>query len=96
MGMPAARITDLHVCPLLSGGTGPIIKGEFTVITAKMPQARVSDVCVCLAPTGDPIVTGAWNVLVGSMPAARMTDMTAGGGVISTGAFNVLIGMSSG
>jgi len=93
---PAARITDMHTCPLVSPGPvphvgGPVITGEPTVIVAGMPQARISDKCTCAGPP-DVIVKGSPTVIVGGMPAARMGDMTAHGGVIVTGAPNVLIG----
>jgi uncharacterized Zn-binding protein involved in type VI secretion len=43
MSFPAARITDMHVCPLVTGLVphvgGPIVKGMPTVLTGKMPQA---------------------------------------------------------
>lgn len=93
---PAARITDMHTCPMVSPGPvphvgGPVVKGQPNVLTAMMPQARVSDQCVCVGPP-DIIVRGSLTVLVGSMPAARLGDMTAHGGVIVSGAPNVLIG----
>ncbi|MGQ0484954.1 MAG: PAAR domain-containing protein [Hyphomicrobiales bacterium] len=91
MGMPAARITDLHICPALLGAAAPIVTGCFTVITGSMPQARVTDVCACSVGT-DPIVLGSFTVLVCGLPAARIADMTLLGGVISTGFFTVLIG----
>lgn len=45
---PAARISDMHVCPMVNPGPvphvgGPVIKGQPNVLTGKMPQARVSD-----------------------------------------------------
>lgn len=90
---PAARIGDPHVCPICPGG--PIIKGHFTVLTGKLPQARLSDACVCVGPP-DPIVFGSTTVLVGKLPAARMTDSTAKGGKIIKGEPTVLIGTSGG
>ena len=97
---PAARITDMHTCPMVTPGVppvphvgGPVISGEPTVITAFMPQARISDQCTCVGPP-DVIVKGSPTVLVGGMPAARIGDMTAHGGIITTGAPNVLIGES--
>ncbi len=79
------------------GVPAPIVyKGAWTVLTGKMPQARVSDMCVCVGPPppagGDPIITGAWTVLVEKLPAARMTDLTLKGGTIITGFPTVLIG----
>jgi uncharacterized Zn-binding protein involved in type VI secretion len=95
---PAARITDMHTCPMATPGTppvphvgGPVISGAPTVIVAGMPQARISDQCTCVGPP-DVIVKGSATVLVAGMPAARLGDMTAHGGVITTGAPNVLIG----
>ena len=38
---PAARILDMHICPLASPNPhvgGPIITGKFNVIVGKMPQ----------------------------------------------------------
>ncbi|WP_428650948.1 M91 family zinc metallopeptidase [Roseibium sp.] len=101
MGFPAARLTDMHTCPMCMGVPAPIVfKCAYTVLTGKMPQARVSDMCVCVGPPppagGDPIITGAWNVLVEKMPAARMTDLTLKAGSIITGFPTVLIGTSGG
>ncbi|MCV0424301.1 MAG: PAAR domain-containing protein [Roseibium sp.] len=98
MRFPAARLTDMHTCPMCMGVPAPIAwKCAWTVWTGKMPQARVTDLCVCVGPPppigGDPIVTGAWNVLAEGMPAARMTDLTGKGGTIVTGFPTVLIGM---
>jgi uncharacterized Zn-binding protein involved in type VI secretion len=95
MGMPAARITDMHVCPMITVLVphvgGPIVLGDFTVLTGELPQARVGDMLVCVGPP-DVIVLGSFTVLVGGQPAARIGDMTAHGGVIVLGEFTVLIG----
>ena len=98
MGQPASRITDMHVCPMVTPGLppiphvgGPIIMGSPTVITGKMPQARVTDQCVCVGPP-DVIVKGSMTVLVNNLPAARIGDMTAHGGNIVLGFPTVLIG----
>lgn len=95
---PASRIGDMHTCPMATPGTppiphvgGPIVKGQPNVITVGVPQARVSDMCVCVGPS-DVIVKGSATVLVGGLPAARIGDNTAHGGVIVVGAPNVLIG----
>jgi uncharacterized Zn-binding protein involved in type VI secretion len=84
--MPAARLTDMHVCPMVTGVVphvgGPVLApGAPNVLTCGLPQARISDMAVCVGPP-DVIVTGAFTVLVCGMPAARMGDMTAHGGVI--------------
>ncbi|PCI93944.1 MAG: type VI secretion protein [Flavobacteriales bacterium] len=95
--MPAAaRITDLHTCPMVTGivphDGGPIIgPGEPTVLIAKMPAVRVGDSCECVGPP-DTIVKGSATVMIGGMPAARMGDETEHGGVIVLGAPTVMIG----
>jgi uncharacterized Zn-binding protein involved in type VI secretion len=95
MGMPAARITDMHVCPMLTALVphvgGPIVLGCFTVLTGMMPQARLGDMAICVGPP-DVIVLGSFTVLVGGQPAARIGDLTAHGGTIVLGCFTVLIG----
>ncbi|MBC7504703.1 MAG: PAAR domain-containing protein [Sandarakinorhabdus sp.] len=96
MGMPAARVTDMHVCPMVTGIIphvgGPILPPCVpTVLTLKLPQATVGDMAVCVGPP-DVIALGSFTVLVSKKPAARIGDMTAHGGVIVLGAFTVLIG----
>ena len=96
MGMPASRVTDMHVCPMVTGIIphvgGPILPPCMpTVLTGMLPQARVTDMAVCVGPP-DVIVKGSMTVLVGAMPAARIGDMTAHGGVIVLGFPTVLIG----
>ena len=92
---PASRVTDMHVCPMVTGVVphvgGPIVLGEFTVLTGKMPQARVGDMATCVGPP-DTIAMGSATVMVGKKPAARMGDMTAHGGSIVVGYPTVLIG----
>jgi uncharacterized Zn-binding protein involved in type VI secretion len=97
---PAARITDMHVCPMVTGIIphvgGPILPpGGVTVLTGCLPQARVSDMLVCVGPP-DVIVKGSMTVLVMGLPAARMGDMTAHGGTIILGFPTVLIGDAGG
>lgn len=96
MGQPAARITDLHVCPMVNPGPvphvgGPVTMGEPTVLIGNMPAARVGDMAVCVGPP-DSIVKGSATVMIGNMPAARLGDSTAHGGVIVAGYPTVLIG----
>ncbi len=94
--MPAARLTDMHVCPMVTGIVphvgGPIIgPGAPTVLIGGMPAARVGDMCTCVGPP-DSIVKGSAKVMIGGMPAARLGDSTAHGGTIVVGCFTVLIG----
>jgi uncharacterized Zn-binding protein involved in type VI secretion len=96
MSAPAARITDMHVCPMLTGTVphvgGPILPaGEPTVLIGGMPAARVGDMATCTGPP-DSIIMGSTTVLIGGMPAARMGDSTAHGGTIVGGEPTVLIG----
>lgn len=99
MPAPAARITDMHTCPMQTPGVppiphvgGPVIMGMPTVITLNMPQARVGDMCTCVGPP-DTIAMGSPTVLVGGMMAARLTDLTAHGGtIVGPGAPTVIIG----
>ncbi len=99
MGQPAARISDMHTCPMVTGIVphvgGPVISGSTNVLTGSLPQARVTDKCVCVGPP-DMIVKGSATVLVNNLPAARMGDMTTHGGVIVSGLPTVLIGDAAG
>jgi len=96
MSKPASRITDMHVCPMVTGVVphvgGPILPpGAVTVLIGSLPAARVGDMATCVGPP-DSIVMGSATVLIGNMPAARMGDMTAHGGSIVLGMPTVLIG----
>lgn len=94
---PAARITDMHTCPMVNPGPAPHVGGPVigpgapTVLIGGMPAARVGDIAACAGPP-DTIVAGSATVLIRGMPAARMGDPTAHGGVIVAGAPTVLIG----
>ena len=93
---PAARVTDLHVCPMVTGIVphvgGPILPpGAPTVLIGGLPAARVGDMAFCTGPP-DVIVQGCPTVLIGGSMAARMGDMTAHGGSIVLGCPTVLVG----
>ena len=92
---PAARLTDMHVCPMVTGIVphvgGPILApGAPTVLIGGLPAARVGDMCVCVGPP-DVIALGSFTVLIGGQPAARMGDITAHGGAIVLGYPTVII-----
>jgi uncharacterized Zn-binding protein involved in type VI secretion len=92
----AARISDMHVCPMVTGVVphvgGPVLPpGCVTVLIAGLPAARTGDLCTCVGPP-DSIVIGSATVLIGGMPAARMGDTTAHGGTIIIGCPTVIIG----
>lgn len=96
---PAARITDMHTCPMETPAVppiphvgGPIIgPGIPTVLIGKMPAAVIGDSLVCVGPP-DSIITGSKTVMIGGNPAARMGDKTAHGGTIVLGCPTVMIG----
>lgn len=96
MGMPAARVGDMHVCPMVTGIVphvgGPVLPpGGITVLIGGMPAARVGDMCLCVGPP-DVVALGSFTTLIAGMPAARMGDMTAHAGAIVMGMPTVLIG----
>ena len=86
---PAARLTDMHVCPMVTPGVppiphvgGPILPpGGLPVLIAGMPAATVGTPHVCSFPP--PAVhppsaiagPGCPTVLIGGMPAARVGDL---------------------
>ena len=70
--LPAARVTDMHVCPMITPGVppiphvgGPIIPPtSMTVLIGELLAARVGDKAVCVGPP-DVIVMGCFTVLIG-------------------------------
>ncbi len=92
---PAARIGDMHVCPMSDGPKphvgGPVSMGCPTVMIGFMPAARVGDMAVCAGPP-DVIAKGSPTVMIGGMMAARVGDLTAHGGTIAIGCPTVMIG----
>jgi uncharacterized Zn-binding protein involved in type VI secretion len=103
MGKPAARVTDMHTCPMVTPGTPPIphVGGPVTgpgvpnVLIGGMPAATIGDMCVCTGPP-DVIARGSTGVFIGGKPAARMGDNTGHGGVLVSGCPTVLIGETAG
>lgn len=103
MGKPAARIGDMHVCPMVTPGLPPIphVGGPITgpgcptVLIGGMPAAVMGDMCVCVGPP-DTIILGSVGVMFGGKPAARMGDQCAHGGTIVIGMPTVLIGEAGG
>jgi uncharacterized Zn-binding protein involved in type VI secretion len=91
----AARITDMHVCPMADPKPhvgGPIVgPGVPTVLIGGMPAAVLGDQAVCAGPP-DIIVSGSATVLIGGKPAARQGDNSAHGGIITLGCPTVMIG----
>lgn len=96
MPMPAARLLDMHVCPMVTVLVphvgGPIIGPCWpTVLIGSMPAARMTDMAVCVGPP-DMIIMGSFTVLTGGLPQARMLDPTVHGGMIILGWPTVLVG----
>ena len=96
--MPAAaRIGDMHTCPMANpNGSphtgGPILPaGVPTVLIGSQPAAVVGGSCTCAGPP-DSIIVGSSTVMIGGQPAARQGDSTAHGGSISAGCPTVNIG----
>jgi len=97
MGFPAARVTDMHACPMVSPGPIPHVGGPIlppcavTVLIGSLPAARVTDKAFCVGPP-DTILKGSVTVLINKLPAARVLDVTMHGGTIVLGLPTVLIG----
>ena len=96
---PAARLTDMHTCPMQTPAVppiphvgGPIVgPGVPMVLIGMLPAAVVGDMLVCVGPP-DSVVKGSATVMIGGRPAARLGDTTAHGGNIVLGCFTVMIG----
>ena len=96
---PAARVGDMHTCPMQTPGTPPVphVGGPITgpgcptVLIGGMPSAVLGDMATCVGPP-DSIIKGSATVLIGNKPAARIGDNTAHGGVITVGCPTVMIG----
>ena len=101
MGMPAARMGDMHVCPMATPAPVPIphVGGPIlppccvTVLIGGMPAARVGDMGICTGSgIPDPIILGSFTTLIQGQPAARLGDTHSHGGKIVVGFPTVLIG----
>jgi len=96
--MPAARVGDFHVCPMVTPAPvpvphvgGPITGPPGNVLIGGMPAAVMGNICVCVGPPA-PILKGSTMVMITMRPAARIGDSTAHGGAITVGFPMVLIG----
>lgn len=79
--MPAARIGDLHTCPMANGPVphvgGPFVLGAFNVLVGMMPQSRVTDMLICVGPP-DTLVQGCPTVVVGMAFSGGMLGVVIG------------------
>lgn len=98
MTMPAARVGDMHACPMQTPGTppiphvgGPLVTPCPTVLICTMPAVRATAVATCVGPP-DTVAKGSGTVLTGSLPQARAGDSCVHGGAISAGAPTVMVG----
>ncbi|MPY22320.1 PAAR domain-containing protein [Shewanella sp. YLB-07] len=96
--LPAARATDMHICPMQTPAPvpiphvgGPLLPLPTTVLIGALPAATLGQMCICVGPP-DSIIKGSATVLINNKPAARMGDSTAHGGTIVMGMPTVLIG----
>ncbi|MCR9202231.1 MAG: PAAR domain-containing protein [Planctomycetaceae bacterium] len=85
--MLAARLSDLHVCPAVTGvvphvGGAAAGPGVPTVLIGMLPAVVVGDTFVCVGPPAT-VVKGSATVLIGGKPAARIGDSTSHGGLIT-------------
>lgn len=88
-GMPAARVGDMHVCPMVTPGVppiphvgGPILPpGGIGVLIGGMPAARMGDMAVCVGPPST-IILGCPTVLIGEVGSGS----GGGGGGAGAGA----------
>src|SRR5512140_794857 len=71
-GQPAARLGDMHMCPMLTPGVppiphvgGPVTMGFPMVLIGGQPAARMGDMLICAAPAPDSIAMGCPTVLIG-------------------------------
>ncbi len=93
---PAARITDMHTCPMATGPVphvgGPLLPpGVPTVLIGNLPAAVMGNPAVCVGPP-DTVIKGSATVMINNRPAARMGDTTVHGGSIVSGLPTVMIG----
>jgi len=69
-GQPAARVGDMHTCPMVTGIVphvgGPILPpGSVMVLIGGQPAARVGDMATCVGPPDTIIPPGCPTVLIG-------------------------------
>ena len=99
--MPCARITDMHVCPMVTPGVppiphvgGPVLPpGVPTILVGMLPVAPMGNTALCVGPP-DVLAKGSATVLVGNRPCVRiLMDVTAHGGMITgPGCPTVIVG----
>jgi len=98
MGMPGARLGDMHVCPMVAPAPCPHVGGPIlppcvtTVIAGGMPAAPAPGNAVVCCCVPDVTAKGSATVLIQSRMWARLGDTTAHGGSIVVGCPTILVG----
>jgi len=80
-GKPAARVGDLHVCPMLNPGPTPHLGGAIShgvnsVLIEGGAAASVGSMCLCAGPP-DNLVQGALSVVSGAAAGVSPTSLAA-------------------
>ncbi len=86
MAMPAATVTAMHVCPMVTGVVphvgGPVSSPSMpTVLLGGLPAIGPGSVAVCVGPP-DSVVMGSPTALAGGIPMSRIGDTCSHGGAI--------------
>lgn len=99
--MPCARLTDMHVCPMVTPSVPPVphVGGPVlppcvpTVLVGMLPAAPMGNTALCVGPP-DLLAKGSATVLVGNRPVVRvLIDTTAHGGFVAPpGCSTVIVG----
>ena len=90
-GRPAARMSDLHVCPMVTAAPtpvphlgGPVIgPGVTNVWIGGLPAVTVGDMAICIGPP-DVITQGCSKVLIGSGSGLLSGGLSSISGAIAT------------
>ena len=89
-GQPAARMGDMHMCPMLTPGLppiphvgGPVMLGSPMVLIGGQPAARMGDMLLCVGPP-DTILMGCPTVMIGGGGSGSASG--GGGGSAGAGA----------
>ncbi len=85
-GQPAARMGDMHICPMQTPAVvpiphvgGPVILGSPMVLIGGQPAARMGDMATCVGPPAT-ILMGCPTVLIGEGGSGSASGGGAGGG----------------
>ncbi|HEX8596358.1 MAG TPA: PAAR domain-containing protein, partial [Pseudomonas sp.] len=88
----AARLGDLHLCPIPGHGTTPIVTASATSLVNGKGRARVGDVCGC----GAALTVGIPSILIDGRPMAYLGSTTSHGGTLISGSPDTFGGLQGG